>query len=144
VPDGPELLVLDASVVAKWFINEPDSSVASNLLLEAASGRWLFAVPELLRLELSHIFWKHRGAGYTSRQLQLAFRELERIGAQEVPLAALLPKAVNLAYKADIAVYDACYVALGQSLKSSFATFDRLLIKQIRKYSLVPIHVFSN
>lgn len=140
--EKPKLLVLDASVVAKWFIHEPDSPIASQLLTDAVSGRWLFAIPELLRLELSHIFWKHKSLGYTQRQLHLAFQELERLGVQEVPTLSLLPKAIELAYKAEIAVYDACYVALGQSLRSPLATFDLQLIKRIRRHSLAAIHEF--
>ena len=139
----PQILVIDASVAAKWFINEPDSPIAGKLLEEAVAGRWVFAAPDLMRLELSHVFWKRRAAGYTQKQLEHALQELGRLGMQEAPMSLLLSKAVELAYQAELAVYDACYAALALSLKSALATFDQDLMKKIKRHSLLPLHPWA-
>lgn len=118
--------------------------MAEKLLKEAVSGQWIFAAPDLMRLELAHVFWKRRSMGYTQKQLEHALQEMNHMGIQEVPMSLLLSKAVELAYQADLAAYDACYAALALSLKSALATFDQELIKKIERHSLVSLHPWTN
>lgn len=125
-----ELLVLDASVVAKWFINEPDSDKTLPLLDEASHGRWQLVVPDLLQLELAHIFWKHRQLGYARGQLQRAFKELDLFRLEWMPVASLLQKAIDAAYELEITVYDACYLMTASVLHATLATFDRHMAKR--------------
>lgn len=136
-------LVLDTSVAAKWFMNEPDSEKAALVLDQVVKGRWQLTAPELLRYELAHVFWKRRRLGYHRGQCELALNELKLLGLQEAPTASLFPRALEIAYSLEIAVYDACYVALAQALKGSLATFDKELIKRVEKRSAIPIITFE-
>ncbi len=143
MPERADVLILDASAAAKWFINESDSDQTAELLEQTSQGQWQLAAPDLLRYELTHVFWKRRSLGYTRRQLELGLRELEVLGLQYVPLPSLFPHALETAYLLDIAIYDAFYVALAQLFKGVLATFDEDLLKKIKKRSSIRAYHFS-
>lgn len=137
-------LILDTSVAAKWFIQEPDAYSAVSLLEEVVEGNWQLIAPDLIRLELTHVFWKRKEAGYSARQLHLAFKELTSLGLQEVPWGSLQSRAIETAYRLNITVYDACYVALAEEFKAALATFDRDLMKRVRRQIAIPMYPFLN
>jgi predicted nucleic acid-binding protein len=141
-PKSSNILVLDASVAAKWFINEPDAAQAQTLLEEVAQGRWQLVAPDLFQIELAHIFWKHREQGYVRGQLRAALRELKTLRMELVPAPSLFDKAVDIAYNHEIAVYDACYMALATAFRAPLASFDQALIKKSKaaKIILYPLH----
>jgi predicted nucleic acid-binding protein len=143
VPEKTGVLILDASAAAKWFINEPDSDRTAELLEQISQGKWQLASPELLRYELTHVFWKRRVVGYSRSQLEHALHELEVLGIQYAPLSTLFPRALEVAYRLEIAIYDAFYVALAQALKGTFATFDVELMKRLRRHSSLSIYSFG-
>jgi predicted nucleic acid-binding protein len=144
VPERAGVLVLDASAAAKWFLNEPDADKTAELLEQTSQGRWQLAAPELLRYELTHVFWKRRKLGYSRGQLDLALRELEALGLQYASLASLFSPALDVVYRMDVAIYDAFYVALAQALKGTLVTFDVELMKRVKKNSSLPIYTFQN
>ncbi len=129
-PKAADILVLDASVAAKWFINEPDSEQAQPLLSEVAQGRWQLIAPDLFQIELAHIFWKNRYHGYVRGQLRAALKELNNLNMEFVPVPSLFDKAVDIAYNQEIAVYDACYMALAVAFRAPLASFDQTLAKK--------------
>ena len=143
MPERAGILVLDASAAAKWFLNEPGADSAAELLEQTSQGRWQLAAPALLQYELTHVFWKRRALGYNRGQLELAFRELEALGLQYAPLDSLFPRALEVVYRMDIAIYDAFYVALALALKGTLATFDVELMKRVKKNSPLPIYAFK-
>ena len=53
------LLVVDASVVVKWFLPEIHSVAA----LRVASEAWTFLAPDLLGAEITNTFWKKHRRG---------------------------------------------------------------------------------
>ena len=61
-------LVVDASVVSKWFLREEESDAASELLRK----NWILYAPDLLVAEIGNVLWKR----LEKRELTLEQAEL--------------------------------------------------------------------
>jgi len=125
------LLVVDASVAAKWFLppaSEPLRDEAFALLHGYAEGRFQFAVPDLFWAECANIFWKAvRHGRWTRASADDALLSLKARSLPTTPSADLLEDAFDIASTFDRTVYDALYVALALHLKSDLVTADARL-----------------
>jgi len=121
--------VVDSSVVAKWFLTEPDSDKAIELRDEFASGRLELAVPSLLFYEVMNAL--RFSGSFRSPDLVVAAKALSkyRFGIW-TPRGKLLELSTKLSVEKDLTVYDACFVALGKRTNSRLVTEDKeLLVK---------------
>ena len=125
--------VVDANLVIKWYVAEPDSSAARALFRETEE----FAVPDLLFLETASILSKK------VRQRELTREEARRISELIVdgPFdiysdRELTGEALRIALEYEVTPYDASYVALAMKLKTDCATADRKLFERLRNTAL--------
>jgi predicted nucleic acid-binding protein len=121
-------VIVDSSVVVKWFLPEPDSAdaVAVRNKVTAAGGR--LVVLDLVLIEGANAIWKaQRQKKITISAAQQALGDLQGIPMQIEPAARLLDKAFEIAVKYDRAVYDALFVALAQDLGVKDVTADEPL-----------------
>ncbi|MGH6916162.1 MAG: type II toxin-antitoxin system VapC family toxin, partial [Geminicoccaceae bacterium] len=106
------IVVVDASVAIKWFIQEPDRAAARRLL---EPDKRLVA-PELLVAEVANAIWKRVMAGEgDARQAPLTAASLPRFFARLVSLAPLAARALEIAAELRHPVYDCFYLALAES-----------------------------
>jgi predicted nucleic acid-binding protein len=129
-------LVVDASVVIKWFINEPLHANARQLL----EGRESLHAPDLLLAEVGNIAWK-----------KAARKEIEESQARNIVLALrdlpltlhasgeLIERALHIALAINHPVYDCLYLACAEALNSSLITADERLNKALAGTSLAGI-----
>ncbi len=119
--------VVDSSVVAKWFLTEPDSDKAIELRDEFATGRLELAVPTLLFYEVMNAL--RFSGGFKSPDLLVAAKSLSkyRFGIWR-PRGKLLELSTELSVEKDLTVYDACYVALGKRTDCRLVTEDKELL----------------
>lgn len=125
------ILVVDASVAAKWFFAEPGHRPARDL----AAGNSILIAPDLIVAEVCNVAWKKVAAGEASpdqaRALAIGlpgvFREL-------ISCAALLPQALDLAFELRHPVYDCFYLALAELADAHLATADSGLARRILRY----------
>lgn len=120
-------LVVDSSVVAKWFLTEPGSDKAIELRDEFASGRLELAVPSLLFYEVMNAL--RFSGSFRSPDLVVAARSLSkyRFGIWR-PRGKLLELSTELSVEKDMTVYDACYLALGKRTDSRVVTENKELL----------------
>ena len=114
-------VVLDASVVIRWFDPHPGSAIA--LRSEFEAGRLAVTVPTLLFLELLNVAgrqWRWR-----EDKLQDLARELE--GAKFEALDPQLDR-VAIWVSRGLTAYDASYVALAEQLDFPLVTDDRAIL----------------
>ena len=52
------ILILDASVAAKWLFEEPDAERARSLLVASEQRRLKLLAPEILPAEIGSFLWK--------------------------------------------------------------------------------------
>ncbi len=127
--------VVDSSVVAKWFLTEPDSDKAIELRDGFAIGRLKLVVPTLLFYEVMNAL---RFSGTFKRaELVMAARSLSRYRFDIWrPRGKLLELSTELSMEEDLTVYDACYVALAQRVSSKVITEDKELLTKFPAYTL--------
>jgi predicted nucleic acid-binding protein len=122
------VLVVDASVVAKWFFLEEHSAQSRRLL---APRRALLA-PDLIWSELGNIAWKRvrRGELQADEAAQMV-ADMSRMPLEIAPTHALLPPALELALATGCTVYDCMYVALAINRRCRLATADERLVNAL-------------
>ncbi|MBX3433281.1 MAG: type II toxin-antitoxin system VapC family toxin [Pirellulales bacterium] len=114
-------LVVDASVVAKWFFPEVHAAEARRLL----SSRYELVVPSLLWCEVGNMIWKRvrRGELAADEAVELS-SDLGRMPLQVADVQPLLAAALELAIATDRTVYDCTYLALALERHCRLITAD--------------------
>jgi predicted nucleic acid-binding protein len=114
------MLVVDASVVAKWVIPEPDGDLARALRTDTRT----FAAPSLVVEEVGNIVWKHVRRGEIPKDKALAVARTA-LGLIHLitPGQELHESAIDL----DHPIYDCFYLALAVRERASLATADARL-----------------
>jgi len=128
-----EKVVLDSSVLVKWFKTRDEDLVEeARLLLAEADGRALEVhVPALLLYEVGNILLKKTrldGPG-----LKEAVRHLASLPFIVAPPAGLLlVRSARLGRELDLTFYDASFLALAIELDCTCITADRRLYERAR------------
>ena len=120
--------VVDASVAAKWFADEPHSGQALRLL---ESGDRLYA-PDFLLLEMDSLACKWMRRGLVSAKEAKEFRRVLRLqNIRYHPAASLAAPAFEIASATQRSFYDCLYLALAVALKAPMVTADKRLFRAI-------------
>jgi predicted nucleic acid-binding protein len=124
------LLVVDASIVVKWLVAEPDSDRAAAMLDDQANS---FIAPELIRAEFLNVIWKKAIAGALDREVARDMpAELDRRIDRFFPLRELAARALSIALDLEHPVYDCFYLALADGQDCTLVTADRRLHRAVR------------
>jgi predicted nucleic acid-binding protein len=132
-----KVVVLDSSVVIKWFRQEEVLADMALLWRERfLNGSALVVVPDLMAYEIANALAYKQDL--STEQVQGAARslfdmELEWAG----PSAALSERAIELARTYGISVYDGVFVALAESLSARLITADRRLVDRLSTLKFV-------
>lgn len=114
-------MVVDASVVFKWFVPEEGHEAALALLDQS---RRLIA-PELMLAEVANIAWKARRRGdITAAQALNLLARIEEPFDEIVSMRPLFGLAHELGAAFDRPVYDFVYVALAEDRDTVMVTAD--------------------
>ena len=115
-------IVLDASVVLKWFLPEAESEAAIRLReLEVACE-----APDLLLLEVANALWKHVQRG--TIEASMAAGAVSALAEAPIGWRAaetLFQHAFDLAIQTGRTVYDCAYLALAIESGNPLVTADR-------------------
>lgn len=129
------LLILDASVAAKWYLparDEPLADEAFQLLRRYEEGEVRFAVPDLFWAESANLLWKAVSRGRCTKQVaETALRELQERALPTVSSLPLLNLAFAIASAFQRSVYDSLYIALAVHSKAQFITADERLANAV-------------
>ena len=126
--------VLDASVALKWVLPESDTPKAVRLRDEFRQGLHELVAPDVFVAEVAHALTKaeRRGVilvGVAERRMLSVLNCLPDL----VPSLPLVRRAIQIASRARIAVYDCLYVALAEREGQEFITADRKVINALQK-----------
>jgi predicted nucleic acid-binding protein len=134
------MLVVDANVAAKWFVNQVHSDLAE---LVQNSTQPLIA-PQLMIAEVADALRKHvRVKDISIEQARVALASLPRSFSEIVAMEQLADAALTLARKIERSAYDCFYLALAESRSARLVTADTRLINQVArtKYKSHVIHL---
>ena len=130
-------LVIDASVLIKFYVPEILSDWAERLLAKVENKDIDLLAPDLVYPEAGNILWKKQ------RLKELTHSEAEEItdAILSLPLMieaskSLLPLAVDIAIACGITVYDALYLSLAKVYETALLTADRKLVDVLAKTDL--------
>jgi predicted nucleic acid-binding protein len=117
-------LVIDASVLVKWFVDEPGADRAAALRGED------LAAPDLILVEVANALWKHQRSGVlASADYFDAVEALKAAPITLTPIADLLQAAARLAAELDHPLYDCLYLSLAMREGFPLVTDDQRLLK---------------
>lgn len=129
------LYVVDANVVAKWFVPERLSDEAARLL----DDRHELVSPDLLWPELGNVLWKKARAGQlTGREAARIVQALDEFPLTVFPSRLVLQGALEIAFGTGRSVYDGVYVALAVALECPLVTADERLVTALAGGPLAP------
>lgn len=114
------MLVIDASVALKWFLDEEGSDAAM-----AVAARPDLVAPDLLAAEVANALWRAVRIGRLAQVDGLsALARLPGAFARLVPCSGLLGRAFSIAGALDHPVYDCIYLALAEREGTLVVTAD--------------------
>lgn len=120
-------IVVDASVAAKWVIEEAHSPKAEILL--AFDARY---APDHWRAEAVNVLWAKVFRGdLTPADAEERMKVLMRAPILDTPIATLMPRAFSIAVACMVTIYDALYLALAEERDVGFVTADERLIRRM-------------
>ena len=126
------VFIVDASVAAKWFIEEKHSGAALSVLDEKNQ----LHAPDFLLLEMDSIICKWIRRDVVSPAEGSDVRSaLRQYPIQYHPFVPLLDSAFAIANRTGQSMYDCLYVALAALIKGRMVTADRTLHDAIKKGS---------
>ena len=131
-------LVVDASVVVKWFVPEVHTDAARRWL---DAGHQFFA-PDLLFAETTNTVWKKvRRSELTRDQGQQLVADLADVAVETVSCRALAEDAHALAIATGRSVYDSLYLALALRLDARVITADQRFVAGVAGFRELRPHV---
>lgn len=115
-------LVVDPSVVVKWFLPE----VLAEAALRVAEAENEYLAPELLAAEFASVLWKKQRRGEIEGPAAARMlADFSRVTVDLVPLMPLMPTAFAIATAAGHSVDDCWYLALAEREDCPVVTADR-------------------
>ncbi|OGP91180.1 MAG: hypothetical protein A2156_02645 [Deltaproteobacteria bacterium RBG_16_48_10] len=133
----PESVLLDSSVVLKWFRRDEIWREAALKLRKAyLDGHMVILVPDLLIYEIANVL--RYKPDLTQLQVQEALTSLYDMQIRMGEISQLMiMEAIQLAYFHAITVYDATFIAMANYLKVPFISADEKLIQDLGKIPYV-------
>ncbi|MEM0329245.1 MAG: type II toxin-antitoxin system VapC family toxin [Nitrososphaerota archaeon] len=122
-----KILVLDASVAVKWFNVEPLREKALIIRDKYVNGEIELIAPDLLYYEVANALRYNPRFGI--EEVKSALKALEDLSIITYDFEGeLREKAVELAYRFGITIYDAAYVALAVIRDASLYTANKEVV----------------
>lgn len=126
-------LVVDSSVVVKWFVAEVLTTEARKIYSEYQSGNVRLLAPDLIYAEVGNITWrKQMYEGMSAQDAQLVLADFQAVGIEVTSAADLLPDAYQIAIAHGRSIYDSLYIALSLREQCQFVTADNKLVNAVR------------
>jgi len=126
-------IVTDASVVAKWFLDEEFSEKARIIRDSFILRKLTISVPSLLFYEtLNALRYTQL---YDTSELASAARSLSKYGLDVYePKGRLYEDTARTSQEYGISIYDAAYLALASHLRTHLYTADQELVQKAPRY----------
>ncbi len=124
--------VVDASVVAKWYFNEPLAEEADRL----ADSSAILLAPDLVLAELAHVVRRRTLRREVSPDVAETILPSAASRLELRSLQTLLRAAFRLSLGANLDVYDAIYLTLAIEERIPAVTADERLVRAVRAHGL--------
>lgn len=127
-------LVIDASVVIKFYVPEILSDKSEEIISRLAVGNINLLAPDLLYPETGNILWKKQRLGeLTHAEVEDIIEALTHVPIRIEESKPIIPLAIAVAINSGITVYDAMYVAVANIYNTRMITADKKLVDALAK-----------
>jgi predicted nucleic acid-binding protein len=137
-------LILDSSVIAKWFFPENESEKALDIKENFTNNTLSIVTPILLYYEINNLLKTaikmFRINSNDAIKAYNAFLKLELISYSS---ESLLEKTLEIALQYDISSYDASYIALANHLQVPFLTSDKKLLNKVKNKFVIDLKKYE-
>jgi predicted nucleic acid-binding protein len=125
--------VVDSSVVAKWFIDEPGRDQARELI----APTFFLRAPDLIVSELTNVLWKKATRGELTpervrERLVTIVRDHIGVTVHLLPTRILSNRALQIALATGRSAYDCLYLAAAVQAKCRLVTADERFVRAIK------------
>ena len=126
------LYVVDASVVVRWFVEQPGFEAAIDWLHRYAENADLLVAPDLLMFEVAGALAKLQPKRHPAWAAQ-CFQRFLRLGLRQLPTTPpLVERAFHLARSVPMGGYAAIYLAHAESLRIAWLTADERILRRLQ------------
>jgi len=123
-------VVVDTSVVVKWFSREKDDEAARRLRGDLIGERVLVMAPDLLLYELANALRFH--PRFSAEDVAAAVDSVIDLGIRLIPAPACpMREAAETAFKTKITAYDAVFASLAAAESIPLITADEKLAGKV-------------
>lgn len=125
--------VIDASVAAKWLVEESQKKEAGVLLAELCQNQREVIVPEFFYSEIANICWKW--VRRKMMEVKDAIKALDfvlSLPLKRYPDQELADVALENALRLNVSVYDGIYIAVAEIYVAPLITADEALLRACR------------
>jgi predicted nucleic acid-binding protein len=130
------LLVLDTSIVLKWYKEEEYTEIALKIKKDFVEGLNEIIVPDLVLYEMANVL--RFTDGFNERLIKKSLESFIDLGVDIViPTIEMISLATKLSYKYKITVYDAIFIALSKIINGIFVTADKKLYEKVKELKFV-------
>ncbi len=128
-------LVMDTSAIVKWFVEEDERREMLVLRDMLVNGNIEVYVPSLLFIELANALRYIRGL--TKDDVIKAVNTLRILGLKIVSSIELLDKSIEIAFRYNMTIYDAIYVALVYKIEAyKLVTYDKMILNNFKNIAV--------
>lgn len=127
--------VLDTSVVIKWFSEQDEDDLEKALAVRDGifEGTYSIIVPDLLLYELANAL--RHNPRFNSEDVGIAVQSVIEMGFDiRIAEGGILERSIHTAYKFNITVYDACFLAVAHIENRPLITADDKLAKRAKGF----------
>lgn len=115
-------VVLDTSVMVKWFVNETESDKANNLLQIVTRGELSIVIPDIALAEIVNAIRFTKVIPY--EQCRLHIQNLFHVEPEIITLKEIIQKVVTLVYDTELTSYDASFIVIAEEMNIPLITAD--------------------
>ncbi len=126
------VVVVDASIVVKWFVYEEGSDKALEIRDKYISGELKLIAPENINFEvLNALYYKRL---FSEEEIKEIAEALDAFSFELYPLkGGYAKKTVEVAFKNSITIYDSSYISLAIMKNTYMYTADEKLMEKISR-----------
>lgn len=122
------MIVVDASVACKWYLDEPDCDAARALV----TAKTELIAPDLILAEFANVAWKRLSRQEISEEQAMTMVDhLPYVLLEIVPCLGLRQRALSIAIALDHPTYDGFYIALAMERGLKLVTADKRLLDRV-------------
>ncbi|MCS7364156.1 MAG: type II toxin-antitoxin system VapC family toxin [archaeon GB-1867-035] len=118
-------VVMDTSAIAKWFLIEEESGECREIRDLHIKNELKIYTCDFALVELANVL--KFTPGLSSENIVNAIKSIKAIEINLTSLNEIIEDAIRYAFKLNLTIYDALYVALSEKLNAPLITYDKEL-----------------